>query len=981
MTERKPCSSGPKNRCLFMMMVLAFSAASALITAPVVSAAPLPQSLGVSESISPRPDSWHSAWDSLILTVQITNHAAGGSAGLGRQLSWYACEGDLDAVTCQNNPDDSGGFTVASIAGGTSVNLTSTQSWVPGGSANGMFTIVFAFPVADQNSADDRLKVNVNVTTEFSDFIVDDEHDPLESVEHLALINGEKVLNTQTPYIITASGMVSTCGTCNLEADFGWQIWDINDSVKLREAYTTETTFISNGVFRAKEVSLPPLNFSQQGSFLLKWGVFSSSGTPQGDMNEYDNIAITHILFDDTLDLTIEDVFPSHDRTDSKFYFGTERAIGEVSNVGSRPVTSFTVYFEIYTAQFELEAADECWIDIIYPGETIQCAFDVNSTGPRLLRVRTATQFPGHDDAAPSDNALTMNAELEIGAINPQIVQPNPIGIYESSDYIELVGRFSEIASQPLNFTWREGFAPLGYGQTLNWTGEEFMLGHHIITLEVRDAFGYTEYASVEFDVLKSVSLDASPFFNGTAVTDREAYFEYEIILPSIGTNYGIGGGKSALMLVSIDVRPTDDNTDDFGLKSIDLDLNLSAILPSNIDLSTIDIRHLPQLDTNSWSYLELPETFVLSDDFQHADVYLESSGVLLITGVLPEASVEMGDIQWALLPEGGIQLEWEAFGDLSNPYIGGWNVYKLQGGATFFPDPKSNFDGWEALTSTTLQTTLPISATSWVDPIKMETGICSSYAIAPIDREGNPNFEMLNISRIEGDAGFICGDAIPPTSMVTQFSHSWRFTNSTDCFERANDWSMCYDLTLSWVWPANEPNGELSWNLYRVEAKPINVDLKYITPIAEGIHSIPGEVGMFNQSGTEVDGIRPYRTYYYILAPIDAVGNQQMLANYPSGNILRIHIDDDWWSYNQHLIPPEPEPPEPPLGVQWLGDLEDTMQRSEFQIAGLVLIGTLVLNFILLPMIVKKRKRLKRVLAARQRNATYKDDDFDDFF
>ena len=51
-------------------------------------------------------------------------------------------------------------------------------------------------------------------------------------------------------------------------------------------------------------------------------------------------------------------------------------------------------------------------------------------------------------------------------------------------------------------------------------------------------------------------------------------------------------------------------------------------------------------------------------------------------------------------------------------------------------------------------------------------------------------------------------------------------------------------------------------------------------------------------------------RTYYYIFAPIDSVGNEMMLANYPSDNIERVHIDDDWWSYNQHLIPPEPEPP-----------------------------------------------------------------------
>ena len=104
------------------------------------------------------------------------------------------------------------------------------------------------------------------------------------------------------------------------------------------------------------------------------------------------------------------------------------------------------------------------------------------------------------------------------------------------------------------------------------------------------------------------------------------------------------------------------------------------------------------------------------------------------------------------------------------------------------------------------------------------------------------------------------------------------------------------------------------------------------------------------------------------------------MTANYPSDNIERVHIEDDWWAYNQHLIPPEPEPPEPPLGVPWLQDLNDAMDVEEFQLSGIALLATIVLNFILLPLLLKKRKRLKRVMEARKRNSAATMD-FDDFF
>ena len=181
---------------------------------------------------------------------------------------------------------------------------------------------------------------------------------------------------------------------------------------------------------------------------------------------------------------------------------------------------------------------------------------------------------------------------------------------------------------------------------------------------------------------------------------------------------------------------------------------------------------------------------------------------------------------------------------------------------------------------------------------------------------------------------------------------------------------------------PENEISGPVSWNMYRMESRPANVDLKFITPIVTDIQSVPGETGYFNQSGTEIDGIRPYRTYYYILAPIDWVGNENTMASYPSSNVNRVHIEDLWWQYNQHIVPVPPPPEEPPMGVPWLGDLQEAMQDEIFLYSGGTLITILFLSIIMLPLILKKRKRLKRVIAARsRRKSNISDDEFDDFF
>ncbi|MAH42050.1 MAG: hypothetical protein CMO41_07390 [Verrucomicrobiales bacterium] len=982
MTERKQREIPNRRTSLGFVVMLLLSTLGVLATAPASSAS-LTGSIGISGSSSPVPDAWYSSFDTISFEAEVTNFYNSPS-GAARVLTWYACDGDITASSCKSVYDETGQFNMGNIQGQSTELVPSTALWIPGQNAEGTFTIVYSFSQNDQVPSDDELRFTINLTNDFVDVIADTDHNPIEHLQNLAVYDQESVLNTGTDYVFKAKGQSTLCGLCTFTGEFGWQLWDEQETMMLKEAYKTVENLPAWGGYDPYNINLPAFNYGQEGRYMLKFGLFSSIGNPHADLNPSNNLAAYEIVLNDSIDLKVMDVYPSHNVQSSQFYYGNDRVISTFANLGNMSVENITVSYQVYNTQYELEVEDSCDIAVMHPSETETCTFNMTTTGNnRLIRVQLPTIYQNGEDVRMSDNLYSLNANVQVGAINPSVQTNSDNNVFLTTEDVELVARFSSIASQPLNYTWREGFYVWGHGQVLNRTGEAFGLGHHNLTLQVTDPWGETEYAYVEFDVLNSVNLSVEPYFTGFAITEQEAAFSHDILLPHLGKNYGIGGGDSPLMMIAVDVQSL--SSEEEGLRNIGLTMDLTSILPENIDLTTVDIRYLPSTDSVEWEFLDGVDGYTFGPDSQTVDISMTKDGVILLIGVLPPTNATAEDVEWTQLVDGQIQLDWTPNGDITNPYVGGWNIYKIQGisGTTVFPETANgiNENIWEELTLESLATTLPLGDQTWLDPDRLETGICASYAIIPIDREGNPNLQMANITRVDGVAGQLCGDAIPPSTSLVGLSHTWTFTNSTECYEEQQDWSVCYTVDLSWTWPPHEAQGNVTWNIYRIEARPSNIDLKFIEPIVEGLEGVPGETGTLTQSGLDRDGVQPYRTYYYILAPIDSVGNELMAANYPSDNIERVQIDDDWWAYNQHLIPPEPEPPEPPLGIPWLQKLNDATQVSEFQNAGFVLLGTIVLNFLLLPLLLKRRKRLKRVLEARKRNSAAAMSEFDDFF
>jgi hypothetical protein len=658
------------------------------------------------------------------------------------------------------------------------------------------------------------------------------------------------------------------------------------------------------------------------------------------------------------------------------------------------------IRFTVMDLTDEIESEEDCYPEEILPGEVYYCIFDLTELGDKNLKVMASEMLNEGQDYRPSDNTITQTSEVIAGEISPQIEQSNFNGEYNTGDTITFNARTSSLAASPLTYTWLQaGIIDLGDEKELNISGSFLGLGDHYISVRVTDALGTIDSQTIQVTVFNSTIIDSGNWLTGTAVTRTHAKGEAEYQLPMAGFNYGSGQNNDALMIMSIEVSSTDGSSDP-GMDWMEFDVNLTEILPDNIPRESISVNQLFGMDQINWAPLEENNYFTLIDN-NTMRIHIEDNMDLIFIGDLPEPNITAGQPEITLLPDGAMRVDWEPQGDLQNQYFGGWKIYRMTGipnGTTYFPDPAvyTNEFEWNLLLEYSLADYVPAETNTWTDTEKLETGTCVSYAVIPANRAGTPSPLSGYVTRVNGEPGLTCGDAIDPLREVTSFTSSLVYNNDTACYNSSGNekgnfktWDACYELTLSWEWPNDEPEGNISWNLYRIELKPNDVDLRFVEPIATNIDNVPGEKAYFYQNGTDDcpancdNGIRPYRTYYYILTPVDHIGNELTIIDYPSSNIKRVNIQSEHWNYNSYRVPePEPEP-EPPMGVDWFGELQEDVETESFQLAGMAMLSILIMNLIGLPLILKRRKKLKRVISKRisKTPTEFDENEFDDFF
>ncbi len=984
MTGAKPMAVARKKTSLGLVALMMLSLFSALIAAP--NAAAIEQvDLAILSGQSPVEDRYYPAFDPITFSAEIENQALSPQTST-RTMGWYVCSGIKTVTQCVSNDVGSGQININGLLDGDTGTFSDATPWYPQG-ATGTFTVVFKLTYADVDTSDDVLSYNINLTEEYSDISVDSSQDPRETLSDLHTYDGEFVLNTDQDYVMSVYGTAHTCGTCGLIAYMGWNLRELDGTLVATENQSV-TTLPSGGYEQAYTTSLPALNYSVPGRYIFEFGLIDSASNFDGDLNDYNDLAQVEIVLDNTLDLRIASMYPSHNPSSPNYYFGEDMLSVDIENIGNFTVEDILITFEMFDAVGESEFIDTCSLDKLGPGEASTCMFNLTKVGEgKELRIYMPTTFNGRPDTGPSDNTLIEFTGILAGDILPIITMNSVSGTYTTADTIELTAITNSVAAAPLNYTWiLDTVIEIGSGRSISVNASAFPLKDYDIGLYVEDALGFTAEAHATISIIDEVVIDEQPLMTGSAVSLDKAQFSYDVLLPIEGFEYNIAGGKDPLMIMDFKVMQLDNELQPAQLQSLNLEINLSALLPDSIPHDSVEFLELPSLEDTYWDYLETPDYFSY-DGLENISLNLNSNTVVLVIGALPQPNVSLANLSHTKLLGGAIELTWEPEGDIVNPYLGGWQIYRLtvdESVGTIFPDPETetNVNLWNELLAGSAVELVPTDSEGWTDPVPLETGTCASYAILPTNRAGVPDTSRINVVMGESDNSRLCGDALPPTSAVTSFSYTYRFTNSTDCFNMQQDWNACYEVNMTWTWPANEADGGVTWNIYRVDREPSTIDLKFATPLATGLIGTEGETGTFDQSGLDVDGIRPLRTYYYVLAPVDAKGNENTLG-LPSENILRVNMQDQWWDYNQHLIPEEPEPPEPPLGIPWLQNVLDYTKVDEFQTAGMAVLLLVVLNALFIPITIKRRARLKRILAARKRNQATRNmaDEFEDFF
>lgn len=973
-----------KKTSLGLVSLMLLSLMSALVTLPTATAIEQVD-LAILAGQSPVENRNYAAFDPITFSAEVENQALGPQTST-RTMDWFICSGMKTVTQCISNDLASGQININGLLNGDSANFSDSTQWYPNG-VTGTFTVVFKFTFADVDTSDDVLSYNINLTAEYSDVSVDQDQDPRETLSGLHTYNGEFVLNTEQDYVMSISGTAHTCGECGLIAYMGWNLREL-DGTLVATANQSVTTLPAGGYEQPYTISLPALNYSVPGRYIFEFGLIDSASAFNGDLNDYNDLAEVEIVLDNTLDLRIASMYPSHNPSSPNYYYGEDMLSVDVENIGNFTVEDFSITFEMFDAVGESEYLQTCEIDKLGPSESSTCMFNLTKVGEgKELRIYMPTTFDGRPDTGPSDNTLIEFTSILAGDILPIITMNSISGTYTTADAIELTAVTNTVAAEPLNYTWvLDTVITIGYGKSISINASSFPLKDYDIGLYVEDALGFNAEAHATISIIDEVLINEQPLLSGSAVSLDKAQFVYDVLLPIEGFNYNIAGGKEPLMIMDFKVMQLENELQPAQLQSLELDVNLSALLPDSIPHESVEFLELSSLDSTFWDYLESPDFFAY-DGLENISLNLHSNTIVLVIGALPEPNVSLSNLTHSKLVGGAIELTWTPQGDILNPYLGGWQIYRLtvdESVGTIFPDPsvETNQNLWAELLADSGVELVPTDSDGWVDPVSLETGTCASYAILPTNRAGVPDTSRINVVMEEDGSSRLCGDALPPTSAVSSFTYTYRFTNSTDCYDMQQDWNACYELNMTWTWPANEEDGGVTWNIYRMDVEPSQIDLRFATPLVTGLVGMQGEQGTFDQSGLEVDGIRPMRTYYYVLAPVDSKGNENTFE-LPSDNILRVKIEDQWWDYNQHLIPEEPAPPEPPLGVPWLQDVLDYTEVGEFQTAGIAVLILVVLNALFIPITIKRGSRLKRILAARKRNQATRNmaDDFEDFF
>jgi len=954
---------------LLLVLLMLTSTFVSMIPAPLASAAS--GDLGITTGVSPAEGGNYSKYDSVPIIVTIQNNDVLPMSSV-RTIRWYVCEGDYADIGCPNDDRVGGLGTFSNLDGGEEGMLEFSTKFFPDETETGIHTVEFKFVEEDSLPGDDVLRYNFWVAENMFDIQVDQDDDLRPADIIYAMKDGEYIYNSGVAYPMYVTGISYNCFGCIFDVEMGWRL--INSTGSVIASNSTVISDFSEWGQSNFNRTLPDMMSPDVGTYTLEVGVFSSNATDSSggdseDLNSFNDLFQTTVIFNDSVDLTVESMYPAYQIDSPDYFYGNDSIRVDVRNNGYILVEGAELILELFVFTGQ-NVISNCTLPLLYPRQSHFCTFDLNVIGEYDLNATLGFTINGVEDMNPHDNwILEQGIEVVAGSLVPSVVLGSTVdSIYDTGDTIEFIAQVSATAAKPLNYTWwLAGIIPKGEGRILNLPASNLGMGDWSMHVQVTDALGNQATASKYVTIYNRTSLESLPVVSGEALTRTHAALYHIIDLPRLNVNYNLPENLSPLMLFEFDVVSTDAGNPDPGLDGMELDLNFSSIIPDSVPIDSLVMYRLNSMNVGQWQELLFPDSFLVNNNTS-STLQISNRMILLLAGVLPPINVSAEQVEVELLPGGYTRINFEPTGDLDNVYFSGWKILKRVN--------KNNIPMRHPIDATVEQETeyeelyhietIAAHNISWNDPVPMDDGFCASYAIVPIDRQGITDWENANISGWNGSGlpQMVCGDAIPPSSGVSGFSGSSSFTNDTDCFNFHHDWDMCYVVNLTWSWPDSDVS---RFHLFRTEAEPnATLNLTYLEPIATDLSGVSGETGWWNETSNE--GILPHHAYYYFLAPVDEIGNVNLIPNDVSGSFIKVKVTERFWDYNQHIIPEPPPPEEPPYGVEYLGELEGWVNDSRFQTIGAATLVAFCINLIALPLILKQRKALKVKMAGKNK-------------
>ena len=966
--------------------------------------------------------------DIVTLEIYVKNFDEDDAFNAIRWLDWAFCEGDMSATGCDTNNSIDNGTTYAVNIAPNSKKLISFGTFQPLNS--GDYTLEVKYQNEDVNTINDEIFVVVTIVDVFTDFVIDANYDVRPDIANLNVYNGYKIYNSNINYALSLNGSVENWQQ-NSPAQIGWKL--LENQVVLAEEMTNTVNFpIGTLELTQFSVDLPHLYSTKEGVFTLQYGLFVIGE----DMNHLNNIHSTQIVFDDTLDITINEPESLVDNEGDTWYAGLNSMKVVVENNGNISIYDYNLKLEqIYEGSYT-DIIQICGDIDLHPGESKTCFFDLVNPGPTNFTITIDESYQTYFDEDTTDNNLFIPVEIIAGELNASVVLEREDGVFTFDDTIHLIASVSSNAPTPLSVDWSRNGWVMATGVETNLTARHMGTGTHQMTLTVTDSLNRVIFVDFELIIVNTTFFSyGGDMIYGVAPTRTAAYVDVNLELVPEKFTYLIDESLTPLFTLEINTVNSLNVGQDPELERLEMVFDLDKLLPNEVkDNNSLGIYWIE--NTTDPSPIELDSSYLtLDSNLGLYYINTPTDGMFLISAVIDSVDLAVTNIDIVPYKGGGMILKWNIEGDINNPLISEWNVYRKTGTeALLIPFGNLNStsaEDWELLTQNKLIDSFninkPISFTSdelnqaiqcvddldsnslnysvdvdncykldfdqrWYDPNPLDADICASYVIVPTNRQGNKLWENGGVTGIDenGEGNGVCGDNKAPLIILSNLNQEVIYDNSTNCLEENLDYSRCYSVKLKWNWPMSISES-VDFKLYRTEQYV--TDLQFAIPLNTYEDINPGHSIEYVDTGTnvlttytngefeniEIDiGIRPDRVYYYYLAPIDTLGNEQTIpiqGNWIEVNVVEVEIS----TYHPEWIPAPPPEPETITGTDFEAELLEYMDKSTFQIAGLITIIVLCLNFVLIPFSLQERKKASRRIDHMIKSGTWGDFDEDE--